>query len=125
MDTRAIATPIVDVTWGGGITFGRRCAALAETRGLPIAFHDCSGPITLAASTHLALAVPNVREQEIARGMYYGWYAELVDQPAPVTNGMITVPAGPGLGVGLQPGLEKRKDAVVRRTSFTRSAGAA
>jgi galactonate dehydratase len=116
MDTRAVATPIVDVTWGGGLTFGRRCAALAEERGLPIAFHDCSGPITLAASTHLSLAVPNVREQEIARGMYYGWYAELVDQPPPVTNGMITVPRGPGLGVALLPGLEKRKDAVVRRT---------
>jgi galactonate dehydratase len=88
---------------------------------LPIAFHDCSGPITLAASTHLALAVPNVREQEIARGMYYGWYAEVVDQPAPVKNGMITVPPGPGLGIALQPGLEKRKDAVVRITRATPS----
>ena len=116
MDTRAVATPIVDVTWGGGITFGRRCAALAEARGLPIAFHDCSGPITLAASTHLALAVPNVREQEIARGMYYGWYHELVDRPPPLAKGAITVPPGPGLGVALQPGLEKRKDAVVRLT---------
>lgn len=114
MDTRAIATPIVDVTWGGGITFGRHCAALAQARGLPIAFHDCSGPITLAASTHLALAEPNVNEQEIARGMYFGWYAEMVDRPAPITNGMITVPAGPGLGVALQPGLEKRKDAISR-----------
>lgn len=121
MDTRAVATPIVDVTWGGGITFGRRCAAQAEARGLPIAFHDCSGPITLAASTHLALAVRNVREQEIARGMYYGWYAELVDQPPPVTNGVITVPPGPGLGVALQPRLEKRKDAVVRHTGLTPS----
>ena len=114
MDTRAIATPIVDVTWGGGITFGRHCAALAAARGLPIAFHDCSGPITLAASTHLALAVPNVREQEIARGMYYGWYAELVDRPPPVTNGLISVPPGAGLGVDLLPGLAKRKDAASR-----------
>jgi len=121
MDTRAIRTPIVDVTWGGGITFGQRCAALAAERSLPIAFHDCSGPITLAASTHLALAVRNVREQEIARGMYYGWYAELVDQPAPVRNGAITVPPGPGLGLALQPGLEKRKDAVVRCTRLTSS----
>jgi len=114
LDTGAVATPIVDVTWGGGVTFGRRCAALAEARGLPIAFHDCSGPITLAASTHLALAMPNVREQEIARGMYYGWYAELVDRPPPIANGEITAPPGPGLGVALQPGLEKRKDAVLR-----------
>jgi L-alanine-DL-glutamate epimerase-like enolase superfamily enzyme len=116
IDTRAIATPIVDITWGGGITFAQKCAALAGARGLPIAFHDCSGPITLAASTHLALAVPNVREQEIARGMYFGWYADLVDCPPPITNGMISVPPGPGLGLCLLPGLEKRKDAVSRVT---------
>lgn len=116
IDTRAIATPIVDVTWGGGVSFARKCAALAEARGLPIAFHDCSGPVTLAASTHLALAAPNVREQEIARGMYFGWYADLVDRPPPVVKGMITVPQGPGLGLALQPGLEKRKDAVSRVT---------
>jgi L-alanine-DL-glutamate epimerase-like enolase superfamily enzyme len=72
--------------------------------------------VTLAASTHLALAVPNVREQEIARGMYFGWYAELVDQPAPITRGMISVPPGPGLGLALQPGLEKRSDALSRTT---------
>jgi L-alanine-DL-glutamate epimerase-like enolase superfamily enzyme len=116
IDTNAVATPIVDVTWGGGITFAHKCAALAEARGLPIAFHDCSGPVTLAASTHLALAVPNVREQEIARGMYFGWYAELVDRPAPIERGMISVPPGPGLGLALQPGLEKRSDAISRVT---------
>jgi len=53
---------------------------------------------------HLALAAPNVREQEIARGMYFGWYAELVDCPPPIANGMISVPPGPGLGLALRPG---------------------
>ena len=55
-----VAVPIMDVTWGGGITVARKVAALAEAAGLPVAFHDCSGPVTLAASTHLALACPNV-----------------------------------------------------------------
>jgi len=114
IDTRAIATPIIDVTWGGGITFARKAAALAEARGLPIAFHDCSGPVTLAASTHLALAAPNVREQEIARGMYHGWYQDLVDAPPPVAQGMISAPGGPGLGCRLLPGLERRADAIHR-----------
>lgn len=116
VDTRAIGTPIVDVVWGGGITFARKAAALAEARALPIAFHDCSGPVTLAVSTHLALAMPNVREQEIARGMYFGWYHELVDRPPPIARGTITVPEGPGLGLDLQPGLEKRADAISRLT---------
>ena len=81
---------------------------------LPIAFHDCSGPVTLAASTHLALACPNVREQEIARAFYYGWYGELVDRPPPLEAGTITVPEGPGLGLALAGGLTARGDARIR-----------
>jgi hypothetical protein len=41
--------------------------------------HDCSGPVTLAVSTHLAMACPNIVEQEITRSFYYGWYHECVD----------------------------------------------
>lgn len=107
-----IATPIVDVTWTGGITPARKIAALAEARSRPVAFHDCSGPVTLAVSTHLALSLRNVREQEIARGFYYGWYHEFIDNVPPLNNGMITVPGGPGLGLDLLPDLCKRDDAI-------------
>ena len=62
-----VATPIVDVTWGGGISYAAEAAAHAGEAGKPIAFHDCSGPVTLASSTHLALACANVIEQEITR----------------------------------------------------------
>jgi L-alanine-DL-glutamate epimerase-like enolase superfamily enzyme len=109
-----VATPIVDVTWGGGVTFAKKSAALAEAFALPIAFHDCSGPVTLAGSVHLALACPNVNEQEITRGFYYGWYHELVDTVPPLQDGMITAPDGPGLGLQLLPGLTERETAVVR-----------
>lgn len=109
-----IGTPILDVTWAGGVTAARKVAALAEARSRPIAFHDCSGPVTLAVSTHLALSLRNVREQEIARGFYYGWYQNFVDQLPPIKNGMITVPDGPGLGLDLAPGLEQRADAIHR-----------
>ena len=110
----AIAVPIIDVTWGGGITFAKKAAALAEGFAKPIAFHDCSGPVTLAASTHLALACPNVAEQEITRGFYYGWYHELVDQPPPIDDGFIRAPSGPGLGLELLPGLAEGDGAAVR-----------
>lgn len=116
IDDGNIATPIMDVTWAGGITAARKVAALAEARSRPIAFHDCSGPVTLAVSTHLALALRNVREQEIARGFYYTWYNEFVDHLPPVEGGMITIPGGPGLGMDLLPGLELRPDAVHRVT---------
>lgn len=116
IDDGNIATPIMDVTWAGGITAARKVAALAEARSRPISFHDCSGPVTLAVSTHLALALRNVREQEIARGFYYSWYNEFVDHLPPVNRGMITIPGGPGLGMNFLPDLERRPDAVHRIT---------
>ena len=116
IDRGEIATPIVDVVWGGGVSAARKIAALAETRARPVAFHDCSGPVTLAVSTHLALCCPNVREQEVTRGFYFGWYGDLVDQPPPLNNGAITVPDGPGLGLNLLPGLAERPGAIRRVT---------
>ena len=116
MELGAISTPIIDVTWGGGITFAKKAAAIAESFGKPIAFHDCSGPVTLASSTHLSLACPNVIEQEITRGFYYGWYHELVDQAPPIKDGFITVPDTPGLGLELLPDLSERADAKIRIT---------
>lgn len=112
----AISTPIIDVTWGGGITYARKAAGLAEASARSIAFHDCSGPVTLAVSTHLALAAPNIWEQEFTRAFYYGWYHKLVDQLPPIDNGFITAPSGSGLGLSLKEGLEKRPDAISKIT---------
>ena len=114
IESKGLAVPIVDVTWGGGITFAKKAATLAEANTLPVAFHDCSGPITLTASTHLAMNCTNVREQEITRGFYYGWYADMVTEPPPLQQGSITAPAGPGLGLELLPDIRKRDGAVVR-----------
>ncbi|WP_207471142.1 enolase C-terminal domain-like protein [Paracoccus fontiphilus] len=108
----AIATPIIDVTWGGGITYARKAAGLAEAAGRGIAFHDCSGPVTLAVSTHLAVSAPNIWEQEFTRAFYYGWYHTLVDRLPPIRDGMIRPPEGPGLGLQLAEGLERRPDAI-------------
>ena len=117
IDEGNIDTPIVDVNWAGGITAARKIAALAEARSRPIAFHDCSGPVTLMVSTHLALCLPNVREQEIARGFYYSWYPDFVDSLPPIEGGLITVPGGSGLGMDLLPDLSKRDDAIHRFSS--------
>ena len=114
IDDGNIATPIMDVVWAGGVTAARKIAALAEARSRPIAFHDCSGPVTLAVSTHLALSLRNVGEQEIARGFYFNWYQDFVDHLPPIDNGMITVPSGPGLGMDLLPDLFNRADAMLR-----------
>jgi galactonate dehydratase len=114
--TGLIGTPIVDVTWGGGVTFARKVAALAEAFAKPVAFHDCSGPVTLTASTHLAMACPNVVEQEITRAFYYGWYHECLDRLPPIDKGRIRAPEGNGLGAALNPDLLRRSDVLVRAT---------
>jgi len=114
-----VSTPIVDVTWGGGITFAKQAAQSARAAGKDIAFHDCSGPVTLASSTHLAMACANVREQEITRAFYYGWYHELVDALPALEHGLIRPPPGPGLGLDLLPELEQRDDARLRVTTLS------
>jgi hypothetical protein len=36
---------MIDLAWCGGITEARRIAALAEAWQLPVAAHDCTGPL--------------------------------------------------------------------------------
>ena len=47
-----------DVQWTGGLTEARRIATLADTFGVPIAPHDCTGPVTFAACVHLVVSQP-------------------------------------------------------------------
>jgi galactonate dehydratase len=50
------------------------------------------------------------------RAFYKTWYRDLVTALPEVRNGMITVPPGPGLGMELNPELD-RAFTVSRRTS--------
>ena len=76
-----------------------------EAWKLPVAPHDCTGPVVLAASTHLSLNAPNALVQESVRAFYRTWYRDLVTALPKVKDGMITVPPGPGLGLELNPEL--------------------
>ena len=67
-----------------------------------------------AASTHLSLNATNALIQESVRAYYRTWYRDLVTALPEVTNGFITTPSGPGLGLELQPDLEKRFTATRR-----------
>lgn len=97
-------------TWGGGETFARKVTALATAFVCPVAFHDCTGPMTLAVSTHLALACPNVVEQEIARTFHYGRYASCVDRLPRLENGYIRPGEGAGLGLSSVADITSRRD---------------
>jgi L-alanine-DL-glutamate epimerase-like enolase superfamily enzyme len=112
------ATDIVmlDLTWCGGLTEARKIAMLAETYARPLAPHDCTGPVTLAASVHLALHAPTAIFQEVVRATLATWYRDLVTELPRVEQGWVYPLSGPGLGTKLQPGVRARPDATVRES---------
>ncbi|NDF39932.1 MAG: mandelate racemase/muconate lactonizing enzyme family protein, partial [Proteobacteria bacterium] len=116
MEARAASYVMLDLGWCGGISEGKAIATLAESFGLPVAPHDCTGPVTWAAGVHVAMNAPNTLIQEVVRAFYTGWYTELVTGLPIVADGHITLPDVPGLGTSLLPGLTERPDAVVRRS---------
>jgi len=116
LELEALSMVIMDLSWCGGITEARRAATMAEAYHIPAAFHDCTGPVVLTASTHLALHARNCWVQEIVRAFYYGWYGRFVTELPPIAQGHITVPKGPGLGTRLQPDVRKRPHVTVRST---------
>lgn len=117
---RAADIVMVDVGWIGGLGEARRVAALAEAASLPVTPHDCTGPVALAASTHLACSAPNALMQEIVRASYTSWYRDLVTDLPSLADGQIAPPHGAGLGVALRPELYEREDARVRTSELSR-----
>ena len=112
----AIDFVMLDLAWCGGITEGRKIAALAEAYAKPLAPHDCTGPVTLMAGLHLALHAPTAIFQEVVRAYLSTWYRDLVTELPVVENGMVRAPTAPGLGTALLPDVRARPGAVVRES---------
>ncbi len=115
---RSVDTVILDIAWNGGITPSLEIGREVDAAGLKFALHDCSGPVVLAASTHVALSLPNVPEQESARGFYNTWYHDFVQAGPIVEDGFIAPPDGPGHGIVLLPDLATRPDVATRVTEL-------
>ncbi|WP_207482137.1 mandelate racemase/muconate lactonizing enzyme family protein [Arenibaculum pallidiluteum] len=107
LETGAAGVVMLDVAWCGGLSEARKIAAMAEAWHLPVAPHDCTGPVVLTASTHLSLNAPNALVQESVRAFYRTWYRDLVTALPTVEKGEITIPEGPGLGLELNPELDR------------------
>jgi L-alanine-DL-glutamate epimerase-like enolase superfamily enzyme len=117
-EKRAVSIAMLDIGWTGGISEAKKIAAMAEAYQLPVAPHDCTGPVMLTAAVHLSLNATNTLVQEVVRAYYYDWYGEIVTDLPPLANGFITASDAPGLGTQLQPQLRDRSDASVRRSEF-------
>src|SRR5262249_15024737 len=112
----AIAIVMFDTGWVGGISEGHAIAKLAETYHRPFAPHDCTGPVTYTAGTHLCMALPNAMIQEGVRAYYGqgGWYHDVVDTLPDARDGTVAAPSGAGLGIRLQDGFAEREDVTAR-----------
>lgn len=93
-----------DLSHAGGLSEGRRIAAMAEAFDVAVAPHCPLGPLALAACLQLAATAPNVVLQEMSIGIHYNQghdlYSFMVD-PTPLTpvDGTLLIPTGPGLGI--------------------------
>jgi len=114
MAKRAVGVVMLDLAWCGGLSEAKKIATMAEAHHLPIAPHDCTGPVVYTASCHLSLNATNALVQESVRAFYTGWYQELVTELPRMEQGHILPMQGPGLGTALQPGIKQRADAVVQ-----------
>jgi galactonate dehydratase len=105
LENRAARIIMPDVAWCGGLSEARKIAAAAETHYLPIAPHNCGGPVVHFASWHFAMATRNLLILETVRRHYADRYVPFVTSAGAPHNGKLDEPPGPGLGVQLKPEL--------------------
>jgi len=119
LDAGALDVAIVDPGWTGGISEAVKIATLADAYGVSFAPHDCTGPISFAATTQLVSSQPNGLIAETVRASQAGWYPEIVAGLPPVIDGTVEIGQAPGLGVTLTDEFIARPDTLARTTELT------
>jgi L-alanine-DL-glutamate epimerase-like enolase superfamily enzyme len=106
-----------DPGWCGGITQARAICEMAAAAQLPVAAHDCTGPIGYVAGTHLSFWAPTAMIQETVRAYVRGWYADVVTDLPQIQHGRMMPLTGPGLGTRLKPSFLESASLIRRRSS--------
>ncbi|MDP6821947.1 MAG: mandelate racemase/muconate lactonizing enzyme family protein [Dehalococcoidia bacterium] len=107
-----------DLGWVGGISEAKRIATMAESFGIPIAPHDCVGPIAFMAGVHLNLNATNAFIQETVRSYNATWYRDIVTALPVVENGFASVSDDPGLGLDFTEKFLNSDQLTVRTTEL-------
>ena len=95
---QAIHVIQADASRTGGITEAKRIFDLAAAHHLYAAPHTFSDVLTVASSLHLNASSPNATLLELDR-TYNPLMTELVKNPLHVHDGVVELPATPGLGL--------------------------
>lgn len=96
----AVDVVMPNLARAGGITESRKIASVCETFHVDIAPHGVGSAIGLAAALHLSAAIPNFRIYEYNR-LPNPLRDSLTTEPFDFSDGQLTVPTGPGLGIEL------------------------
>ncbi|MFN3615155.1 MAG: enolase C-terminal domain-like protein, partial [Rubrimonas sp.] len=97
-ELRAVAIVQPDLCHCGGLTGGRRIAAIAEAGMMGLAPHNPMGPVAGAVALHFDVATPNFVIQEEAVGLV-PWFDEVFRHPMRLKDGCWEIPHEPGFGV--------------------------
>jgi galactonate dehydratase len=85
----------------GGLTEGKKIAAMAEADHVSFAPHNPQGPVATAIYAHLCATVPNFMIQEVFQTYDVKWVNDLLKTPVRVEDGSVVIPDGPGFGIEL------------------------
>ena len=106
---RAVDIVQPDVVNVGGVTEMQRVASMANAFGILCNPHVWGSPVMIAASLHVAAAVPECPPARVPRPYQQEPVMEFDRTPSPIregiaepfdqTDGFLNVPTGPGLGV--------------------------
>jgi galactonate dehydratase len=103
LENGAASIVMLDLAWCGGLSEAKKIANWAETYYLPVAPHNCSGPVSHFANWHFSITTPNFLILETVRRHYGERYDSIATSTGAPTNGRLGLPPGPGLGVELKP----------------------
>ena len=105
LEKRAADYVMVDPTWVGGISETKRIADMVIPYNIPVAMHDCTGPLTLLAGLHVGVTNHNIVFQETVRAHLRIVYPKLIGQEISVLQGTIVPPDRVGIGAAWLPDL--------------------
>ena len=89
----------IDVSNVGGLTEARKVAGWCEAHYIDVMPHNPLGPVTTAASVHLAIATSNFAQLEFQAGNQAAYPPDLFPVMMRPEGTHFPLPTGPGLGV--------------------------
>ena len=96
-----------DICYVGGLTRALQVAEMARIAGIPCLPHSANLTLVTVFALHLSGAIKNAAplvEFSIEPSEYYPWQDRLFAPALVARDGKVSIPAGPGWGVEIDPG---------------------